>query len=1288
MENRGKKGTGTGTRNFPGFYKKSPEKGLGTHAMSMLVGEVLVQGASCFFLSTCDLMWSSNISEAEAAAAFALSSPDQSTFGNSPAGRALRKAREASANEAIFLAAFEDSPAPPPLENEVLFRSDKPPSPQPMVFEEPVNVQPLASIATEDFLLNKIAQDIKREEEEEASDPSWNSEGLASPSEASGSFDDEPDEGVYSDDSEREKPSTSSALVMTSGSGASRGPMLPCSRTQSGSSLARTISSASGSAASSSVVPMSQAVALLSEYKGELSGNLKHQREVHNAAGSMAFAGFTCSCDLKGVYESCLETGFDRPTFRSMHRHTYGRYDALHTTRQCKAAVHSAVWELRKPLPAPQHEDGHLFKVPEWRLGGPGGKVVCKKAFIAAIGGTANAHREALTLTIAGKEPSDAKAYKAASLAVKQLHKVESVRGQWAQSWWKQHLMWQDWLPNEMSIQYRGPTWEQVYKDFYLPNATRVKLILKPKQWMRNRNNAVAQLQAEWFPHVTDQKLTVVRSARHSKFPECTDCQKLRTEYKKLACNPRAPTTQISAAYQKMAAHANQWQQDRETAIDLRRRYSNITSTWRYSVDDKCGSFWQAMPVSITGRDTKENAKNKYRFAVHANVVCGEGGHKQFTFVPKNISTGANFGLTNLLMTIFLAIKTGNLKPDTKNFIRHTDGGPDNVSVVTHFTHWLLVYLGVFDTFEWFRFKAGHSHTEVADRLFSIIKRLFESDGAHRVNPIESFPDLIGKIEHEFQKEAESCIFNWNFANWDLRKLMAEMNCVSSKLSGISSKMVYQYTFVEALWEHGCVLVQYKSNISWTGNARDAEWSPLTRVTKLMNVGNEDGEPEPVECNVSRAKGVRFVSRPPDLRIRPRLEPFDQKADKFGPDKQCSAVLNKRSSELSAASKSFWKCLSKFHSVHGDVAERVPDMPHTINTEEHSFTFDGSPRPFVDVMKAIMRFPRPLLPSDPFTSEPAESWEDALAKSAKEPCGECSSSAAGTSSEELRDPRRENTVTDLEHTEAARRKDLRALAEEEFAEETPTRVEEVILEDLYLCELEEAEHGLRLGLGMPIKKGPRSEEGQPTWTVEWFKIQSKKGWKTKCIKFEEHKLRGKRQTDDLETKSFRLHIDDSDLTKAGKEKKNTEPKFTGGFTEKVLAFARSEKLDEHETEDEMEAVTSGSSGDEDEPDDLDEADDFVEADDDKSAADAASDQDDEDEVVAPLESSDSDLEPSAKKARANKGKAPAAAVAPPKTKGKSNVKAAVAAPPKAKGKSKAPAAAASEEEIKVSVVLV
>ena len=35
-------------------------------------------------------------------------------------------------------------------------------------------------------------------------------------------------------------------------------------------------------------------------------------------------------------------------------------------------------------------------------------------------------------------------------------------------------------------------------------------------------------------------------------------------------------------------------------------------------------------------------------------------------------------------------------------------------------------------------------------------------------------------------------------------------------------------------------------------------------------------------------------------------------------------------------------------------------------------------------------------------------------------------------------------------------------------------------------------------------------------------------------------------------------------SKAGKAKKDSTPKFTGGFTEKVLSFARSEKLDEHD----------------------------------------------------------------------------------------------------------------------------
>ena len=637
-----------------------------------------------------------------------------------------------------------------------------------------------------------------------------------------------------------------------------------------------------------------------------------------------------------------------------------------------------------------------------------------------------------------------------------------------------------------------------------------------------------------------------------------------------------------------MLARTPWWQADRETALDLRLRSEKLSCSGRYYVNDKCGSFWQQLPVSWSGRNTKNNDDHRYKFAVHANVLTGEGGHKIFTFVPKNVKTGANFGLSNLLMTVFIGVKTGNIKPHTDSWICHTDGGPDNVAVVSHFTHWLLVYLGVFNKFTWFRFKAGHSHTEVADRLFAIIKRLFEADGPHRVNPIESFPDLMPKIEAAFAQEMENCMFNWNFANWDLRKMMKEMSVVSSSLGGISSKMVYQYTYDPDLWEHGCVLVQYKSNISWMGNPRDAQWSPIMRVERTMNISDEAEEAVTVACNVSKPKGVRFVTKPPDFRILPRREPFVNKVEsgeKDGPHVVCKSILKRRGGDLSPASKSFWRILGKFHEVAADRAERVPDMPHTVNAEDYSFTFDGTPRPFAEVMKAIiLRFPRPLLPPNPFESAPAESWEDAMLNSASAPEDQEESYTADVNEEELRDPRRENTVENLENTNAERRRNIRELAEEDLEANTPNRVEDVELNELYLCELTKAEHGLRLGLAMPTKKGRKTDEGLPTWHVDWFQIKSKNGWRAKNISFVPHMDRGKRSTDILEIEMFRLAISDVDLTKAGKTEKASKPKFTNGFTERVLAFARSEKLDEHDTEDEMDAV-NGDNDDDDDDDD-------------------------------------------------------------------------------------------------------
>eukprot|EP00966_Prymnesium_polylepis_P111055 2569023-Prymnesium_polylepis.1 len=68
---------------------------------------------------------------------------------------------------------------------------------------------------------------------------------------------------------------------------------------------------------------------------------------------------------------------------------------------------------------------------------------------------------------------------------------------------------------------------------------------------------------------------------------------------------------------------------------------------------------------------------------------------------------------------------------------------------------------------------------------------MFETDGPARPEGIHDFTGLIKKIEETFEGETESSSVHWNFANFDLKQLMTEVKVVSSKLSGISSKMVY-----------------------------------------------------------------------------------------------------------------------------------------------------------------------------------------------------------------------------------------------------------------------------------------------------------------------------------------------------------------------------------------------------------------------------------------------------------------------------------------------------------------
>ena len=173
------------------------------------------------------------------------------------------------------------------------------------------------------------------------------------------------------------------------------------------------------------------------------------------------------------------------------------------------------------------------------------------------------------------------------------------------------------------------------------------------------------------------------------------------------------------------------------------------------------------------------------------------------------------------------------------------------------------------------------------------------------------------------------------------------------------------------------------------------------------------------------------------------------------------------------------------------------------------------------------------------------------------------------------------------------------MAAEEFAVETAVRVEEIKIDQLYLIELDTPEYGMRLGLGLVTRKAqspsgsttstascdsstPAHEttrEVAPRWTVGWFRFKKQsQGWKAKNPVFERHKKGGKWEEDDLEMSSFRLLVEDHDLTKQGLTEKLTAPKFTQDFAAKVKGFAQNQDLSVEESEAEAESLHSDEEG--------------------------------------------------------------------------------------------------------------
>ena len=599
---------------------------------------------------------------------------------------------------------------------------------------------------------------------------------------------------------------------------------------------------------------------------------------------SNAFQGFRCACP-HAHGGSCL----DRLTPVQMRAaYSFLRPDGESTTPTTfRTQLHTLLWSKKQALSAPNSK-GHNYKITDWSYDQV---PLCRRAFMKLYGGAYQAHRDMYGFVCRGVSPTDVACSKGADLLAKTTDKAlgrSTDKAAFATKWLSElYLGTMEFMPNENLIMLRGVSLAKVHSEQFEPHAKAAGMRIGLKAFLKCL--PLAATDCALRAHATEEdaaKVSVRRSARHSKFPQCTQCHDLRNGYISVASNPLADKRVLQRSLAKWMAHQSQFMKDRNKAKLLRLGSCLADSPDYYECDDKCGSHWCKAPVPAGGRDTKETATRSYEFSVQANVVCGRNGVMRLAIVPKNVPTGANFGLSTLLFALHSACHVRNgkatLPSSVRRLYRHTDGGPDNVSKLTHIFHWLLVYVGCWEELIWFMFDAGHSHTEIADRLFAMMKKLFETDGPSYVKGgILSFEQLEDQLKATFAKCPEMKEIVYHFANWDLDTwLKGAVGFRDDNLRHISYDKVYKYTYVgdaECTTEggepsnmaamHGGVMVTYKKHLSDTqSNPLDDEWAPVERIVETNASGDQ------VQANRTKRAGVLFVTSPPKLTSEPPRE--------------------------------------------------------------------------------------------------------------------------------------------------------------------------------------------------------------------------------------------------------------------------------------------------------------------------------------------------------------------------------------------------------------------------------
>lgn len=460
-----------------------------------------------------------------------------------------------------------------------------------------------------------------------------------------------------------------------------------------------------------------------------------------------------------------------------------------------------------------------------------------------------------------------------------------------------------------------------------------------------------------------------------------------------------------------------------------------------------------------------------------------------------------------------------------------------------------------------------HSHTEIADRLFSLMKRIFETDSSARVQGVNTFVDMESRLREEFGNCPEELRFRYNFANWNLEKWLGEMvagkvdsSLFCGEFARYSFDNVFKYEYKGAShWQHGGVHVVYKDRLSWTGTANDAEWAPIYRVTKP---GVTPGAP-PVVQNATTKEGVLFVPRPPDMRTEPEREEWNMETNQ----KQaaaCRGILkHRRDGELSTDDKRFWFLMQTIHerTAHSSAMQ---NLPHTFTVhgddatedylgrdESFSMCINGSPTHLKVILKKLMRFDRPLITWDIFEEEAPSAFSEGESVNRSH-----SATAAGqigvdiNRDQQLRDPRVVNAVTHLGYTDPQLRANLREVDIETWVEDQPARVDIAKAGELYIVRCDEEDGEFKMALILLEKS--TTDEQMLGW---WFARKGRKHEWSKPSRFKKWPSDENWSSDPIDMESLLMKVENEDLTEGGLANKKTAPVLDTMFVKKLKAFA-------------------------------------------------------------------------------------------------------------------------------------